>query len=426
MKKIIQQNKNTCCKLATAFLVVVIVVSSCCFSVFASDVPYILSISDSPVSLATSHYGASYFDFTYSYSGSDIVFCGISSATSSVTIYFASLSSSSFDSLVVRGFNDSVVSLTPSTDNELYIRTLYFGNSLDSSYLPCYSSTSDFLSAVRDYIDNGGGGSASSELNYSLPPGNVAFIEVDSSNSFSLNTQFVEITGLFSGTFSKTSQTWGWSDSVVTSGSFPLSGHNIIPWAKGDKSNLLGQSHYGVASSTSLSGSGKYLVIYNPLYSFQNDSENNFEHNFNVNISCTAVKSITVVSLKGNLASGIESSWTLTSIPDGEVWTGEIDSETGSLSFIDSQGNSGNPSYGGDNYIADSTQNFRGWLNGVVSSVLGVLESGRNAIITLVSGASSFFAVLPSLYSWLPSPVLSVLISAMVLVLAIGVIKVFL
>lgn len=284
------------------------------------------------------------------------------------------------------------------------------------SSIPVFSSLEDALSSYTE----------GSSLNYSLPPGNVAFIEVGTSNTFYLNTQFVEITGLFSGMFSKTSQTWGWSDSVVTSGSFPLSGHSLIPWAKGDQTNLLGQSHFGAASSSSLAGSGKYLVIYNPLYSYQNDSENNFEHNFNVNISCTDVRSLTVVSLKGNLASGIESSWTLTSTPDGEVWNGDIDPDTGIPSFTDSQGNSGNPTYGGDNYISDTTQNFRGWLNGIVSSVLGVLESGRNAILTLVSGASSFFAVLPSLYNWLPSPVLSVLTSAMVLVLAIGVIKVFL
>lgn len=364
----------------------------------------------------------SYFD-----GGELVLVAGFLTSTQAFTVRSYNPSSSS-NQLVYRSYNGELLSSTISTSlvpDGLNIG--YRATNRASSYTQLgqvFESAEAGLIACSNLFD--AYFSASSSLEYALPPGNVAFIEVDSGNTFSLDTRFIEITGLFSGSFSKTSQTWGWSDSVVSSGSFPLSGHALIPWQKGSTTNLVGQSHFGSVTGSLLSGSGKYLVIYNPLYSFQTDSESNFEHNFNVNIHCSAVKTITVVSLKGNLASGIESSWTMTSIPDGEIYSGSIDPTTGVPSFVDSQGNSGSPTYGGDNYIEDSTQNFKGWLNGIVSSFLGVLNSGRDAILNLVSGASAFFSVFPSLYSWLPSPVLSVLTSALILVLAIGLIKVLL
>lgn len=439
----IEQNKKYSVIIVIAIFAIICSLFNDSFLVFADDVRFVsfssdvTALSHSDIITSGSHILDSVNSSSHSVSS---VFAVSSSSSTVCVIYPHPVSNSSFVMFassipftLARCFSQNASevfvssSIDPDSTYPFYYRILstnfgpYWSATAASDSIAYYAdSESDAISIASSLV-----GSASS-LDYSLPPGNVAFVEVAPNNSFSLSTQFVEATGLFSGVFSKTSQTWGWSDSIVSSGTFPLSGHSLIPWAKGENTNLFGQSHFGVVSSVSLSGSGKYLVIYNPLYSFQTDQESNFEHNFNVNINCTAVKSITVVSLKGTLATGIESSWTLTSTPDGEIYTGEIDPDSGVPSFTDSSGNSGSPVYGGDNYIEESTQNFKGWLNGIVQSFLGVLNSGRDAILNLVSGAAAFFSVFPSLYSWLPSPVLSVLTSAMVLALAIGLIKVLL
>lgn len=324
---------------------------------------------------------------------------------------------------------------TYSSDYQLYSTYFAPGTFTDVS-IPLYSSLDSALSDLRDFIDNGGGGSSSSDpydLDYSLPPGNVAFIELTSDSSgLILTTDMPTLSNLFGSAWSNVSQMYGYSNSLPTSGtSFNTSGLSTIDWSKAAPFNVLGQSK-NAAKILSVSTSNTYLVIYNPLYFYVRDGGNGAESSFldngYIRIRLNDVSNVKVFSLTSSAQIGPNASTedAISSTVTSSGVTQTIDPDTGLPIWTDSDGNTVEaPGVGTGNIASSGTTTFS-ILQQIADTISNFFQGSVGAISNLIDNGSSFMSKLGTLYSWLPPPVYAVLTSALILVITIGVIKVFL
>lgn len=275
--------------------------------------------------------------------------------------------------------------------------------------------------------------SSSYALDYSLPPGNVAFVELTSASSeASFSTTMPVLSSLFGSSWVNVTQKWGYSDTIPSFGSsVSTSSLTTFSWTKVAPFNVLRQSKNGTQSFAISSGS-RYLVVYNPLYFYVRDGGNGVESKFldngYINIRVNDVSSIVVLSLTSTALIGptataddsIES--TVTAPPV----TQSIDPDTGLPVWTDADGNPTSPPSVGSGNIASNGTTIFDVLQNIANSIKDFFGGAVGAIQTLIAAGSAFVSSLVLLYSWLPGSVLSVLSSALVLVITIGVIKVFL
>lgn len=329
------------------------------------------------------------------------------------------------------GGSQTVITEFPYSGNLQYTTGstgLSFG-AINSDYSTAQSSGSFEVTYLSvNGVDVISGASSSRTISTTLVPGNAMWIQLDTSQStfsLSLSTDFYYYTGLFSGSWDGNTQSLGFASSFLANTSYPFAGMNVINWSKGDKTNLFGQTKTGVYTLTDQAIPSAWLCIYNPLYTGHMDSENNLDYNGNINITCSSVSSIRVVSLSAGVGA-INNQWDMTSSPDGGTYSADID-EDGNISWINDQtGDPGDPQFGGNNWVSSVTDNFNSWLDSVVNGFFGIFTGTHHAIQTLVGYGSDFMSSLMSLYAWLPGAVFSVLQSALILIITIGVLKVLL
>lgn len=109
-----------------------------------------------------------------------------------------------------------------------------------------------------------------------------------------------------------------------------------------------------------------------------------------------------------------------------------IDYDSGSVIYDVSFNDDGTPEYSDDGLTVDSgVANKPGGATSIddpyvdtVGGILGILERGAEAIRSLTSGAQSFFASIRDMFTWLPQEIQTILVSALALVFAVGVIKI--
>lgn len=281
---------------------------------------------------------------------------------------------------------------------------------------------------IDAFISQGGGSGGDSSsgkpLNYTLPAGNIAYLEIDGSlfNGVNLATIMPELSGLSSGDpWSLSSQFYAMTDDMLTNGAsvYDLNGTRIV-WNKSTNAstNLFGQTDHAEWESQGPYPNKTYFVICNPFYFFDN------ENNSSITIVANGIKNVYVQPLKTVVQqNGNEISYITT--VDGGTYEGEVTDNLGPIEWTDPNGGSTAPGTSTSNTPVTGINQFQQWLQGILQQIISVFEPAHDAITTLASAVQNFSGWLKALYIWLPSPVLNLLTSAISLAIIIGVIKVF-
>lgn len=461
----ITQNLHSCVKLNKRKVLVLFLCLSLCASFFAF--PVSASSDGAPTIFDSQPFDGS-LDFTLLSqngnggigrfvltSSSAPVYCFAYSVYNSGTYYgkvsFCSETNFSVSISRYSYANDSFIdSITRSDSHYDSSSQLYYSDSFTNSierdtytyYIPYFSTISDGLAAVRDYIDNPpDSGPALEPFSYSLAPGNVIFIDVSGSDP----TDVAVLTSSTGFSYSaselqNTNQAFGYLDSIPSSFTLPLSGTNNIPWAPAGNANLYGKYQHKTRSVYAYSSNHQYFVVVNPTYdpytlasgvvgdnvAFAYDNSN--ATNSYIDISGFSARAFKVYSLNSQLIYD-SGGWSSVTETDGPSYSGSYDSTTQTWTTVnDTSGEPESPPLGGTNNIesdATTSETIFAWLETIASSIGSFFRGSIGAVTSLVASGSEFFRSISGLYSWLPSPVLSVLLNALIIAITIGVIKVF-
>lgn len=289
-------------------------------------------------------------------------------------------------------------------------------------FVPTFNNSTLALNALADRINNPPCPpvAPAAVAQFILPAGNAVVIDLgawDNANpdkkiQLSQTTQYVHPLQW------STNQFYAYSDSMPSSISTPFSGQNAINWYGNGKTNLFNQTNSFVANFIYNTSLGRYLVIINPFVPEDHDTDN-YNSPLSVYVGqCSGYKFFqlkTDVSQFG--AFGGES--------DGTTGTGVYDPNSGTWSVTNDQtGDVWAPSQGGGN-SNNVVSTVSGWLEQISHQISDFFSGAIGAVTNLVSAGSDFIHSLSGLYAWLPGPVYSVLVSALILVITVGVIKVF-
>lgn len=262
-------------------------------------------------------------------------------------------------------------------------------------------------------------------FSYSLPAGNMIFLKLtDRSDLAQLLATFSTSSGA-PPLWSQYNIRYGFADSIPSDfSSLPDSSWNLVPWSATGASSLLGIRQQGIYELDLSGHSGQYFVVYNPLwgsaYSSPIDTTSGTLENPSVTISCSGISESRVFGLDSryNSTTGV-----IDTDANGSYWDLDVNNPTNT--WTDSNGNISSPVTGGGSN-ANPVSNFWSWLNGKFDELKNLFATGHNTIQTLVGYGSDFMTSISNLYAWLPGPVYSVLCSCLILVLIVGVVKVFL
>lgn len=288
--------------------------------------------------------------------------------------------------------------------------------------VPVFSTVSDGYAAVRDYIDNGGGSGVDDlhEVSFSLPQGNVAYIDIsgnsgDSSEAyFSLykSMSFWDDRG-----YTSQSEYIGYANSIpssidVSGGQF--SGLSQFHWSGVPDYNIFGQAkNYQYLAG--LNSSANYLVVYNAVGNQASSG------GVALSVRVTQARSVRVIPLTTDYSDGGYSA----TGTDSDALDYTYDESSGTWSWSSGGSASVGPVEGGNTVIDSGQLSINQWLQKIANDIGDFFSGAIGAVTTLIGYASDFIQSISGLYSWLPGPVYSVLISALIIAITIGVIKVF-
>lgn len=292
--------------------------------------------------------------------------------------------------------------------------------------LPVFDSLNSGFSALRNFIDNGGsgGGDVLTNVNFTLPSGNIAYVDLgettyNQSRHYRATTTFNGLSNIFNSQFGSLDKgTWGYSSSIPSSGSAIVTPSNRLGFVKTGSLNVLGQSSQGIWSQTS-TATARYLVIYNPLIDGV-DATDDSDYSLFYNVSIPDAVRVYVVPM----SQGWNESGYYQDATPPKVGTPD---ENGNIVWTDESGGAVSaPELGGYNTPTVHGRTINEWLEQIANDISRFFQGAVGAITTLVNAGSDFIGSLGGLYAWLPGPVYSVLISALIVAITIGVIKVFL
>ena len=281
-----------------------------------------------------------------------------------------------------------------------------------NSLIPAFSNFSDGVSAVNDWINNPPPVSTPHNLDITLPAGNAIFIQYTSSSTGSISTYFNQAHG---SPYSGSNQTLSYIDSIPSS--FTSIG-SPINWEGTGKTDILGR-YRNFTKNLIPNPNHNYLVIVNPYFNSDYVDVEHEDSNYEISIHMTNVINAQFVALNSSVVSGSVSN----SSSDENYYT-EYDDSTNTWVTTDENGNPASPSPGGT-ILPVTSNSINDWLQNISNQIAGFFQGAIGAVTTLVDAGSSFFNVLVGLYSWLPPAVFSVLSSALIVIITIGVIKVF-
>lgn len=459
--ELMKQNKNTpVVRVASAALAAFVLLFSLCFPSFASSVNGI-DFSDQPLyqsssvltgnssnfSLCTPAYETnstifSFYDSPWgNYDTGDVFMFYVASVGTYGALYFAGTNPMSVYRMTHSKSNPNSYSADSSPASNMASfdssTSLYYGqfqisgNAPTVISCPSYNSLADGLADVAS-ISSGG---TPAHIAVTLKPGYVGYFDISNLSNVSVTLG----TSLFSGAkypgFS-TDQSIGTVLSLP-SGSFslPIAGTSSISWAGSGQKDLIGRySSFSYSHVYTSAGGSTYLVVVNPLSGsapvLSSLGASGSNRNGNITVLIDQCRGSKIYSLTESLSIGsgsLDTESNGTSVNDGVY-----DPDTGSWDFTDpSTGLPEDPSSlpvggGNDPIIGGNGGNtINEWLEDIANSIKSFFSGAIGAVTTLVSSGSDFIHSLSGLYAWLPGPVYSVLVSALILVITIGVIKVF-
>lgn len=342
------------------------------------------------------------------------------------TIYFAS-EETGVDVEIYKYHNNMyVLSYTKTTNTYDSTSNLYYIGFTVSGWnwnyynvLPRYDSYLQGLGDIRTYIDNESV-QQSQELTYSLPAGNALIVQVPLSNTdIEISTVSSEpyppnMTGLNDVVFLTT-------DTFPTSIGYPYTSASQVPFVGYGPTTVFGRYmtfKYAATINTD-NHAHKYLIVINPTYAYDSNGQ---RANPRVEVKVSHAISGNVYPLYTKITSG---GWT-TESEEGQVpYDIVYNDDTGMWETLDEEGNSVELTVGGSNIVTQFENTITGWLENIANEISSFFNGAVGAITVLANAVSNFAGTLKALYIWLPSPVLSILTSAIMLGIVIGVIKVF-
>lgn len=400
--------------------------------------------------------------FTYGLNGSNRYFPAYKLIDDDIPVYFFLLNNSSsyslifcipsseYDSLTTdpliaysyrSGANNAWVSwakdsFTLSSDNSVFYILNRNTVTLNETYAPVFTSLSDGLNAVQYYIENGESDPIGDTYNstFSLPAGNVAYVRVGDNCHMELTTQFPEYSNLLANPpwRSQTYISYGVSSLPSSDTKFPLSGMSLVNWYKqAQGKNLLGQTKFA-GYPNDVNQSDNYIVIYNPTYrqvssTGQGDISPtitcNFSEFYDVKIY-PLTESLTILGdTESTSIDGYQSYYDGVATEDGDIVVSPSEPSMPSQPVI---GGSGADTVIGSVSITDYLNQLQQTLSNFANNLINLIKAPISHIGQLINEGSNFMSALRGLYAWLPVDIQGIIISALTVVIAIGVFKVFL
>lgn len=297
-----------------------------------------------------------------------------------------------------------------------------YNGSLVSTILPQFTDAASAAQAFAEWDPDASPPTVSS-FQYSLPPGNVAYIEMSSqsTSAVSLFMQSPVKSNVFGADFKDANSTYELTNSLPTVGS--QTAGTLIPWVRSGKTDLLGRTYdatFGPIGPIATT----YLAIVNPAY-YDKELLGDPVENPNIVITAINVVGITVYPLEASIVfNGSNNGIGVNSTIIGDPYVGDVDEDTGLVSWTDPDGGTSAPPIGGNNLIA-SGESFMDVIRNIATQISSFLDAPASAIRTVVNSIRDFLASFTELYTWLPSPVYNLITSALIIALTIGVIKIF-
>lgn len=320
-----------------------------------------------------------------------------------------------------------------------------FTSSPTINAVPDGYSRNDIGSAFADFLANPPAPALAST--FTVPSGNVLYFKVDREQDVTFTAVMPVMSSLLgtpTGAWNSGIQ-YGPAAALPTSGTtFPILSQDPINFAKTvSNQNLLGQTKNAISTKHCIVG--QYYALYLPyhyggwlalgsshVYPDGSTSGGIVGANVTVSGSFAEIKVYPLTEkANGDLLTG---SVTLDSGSDdgfASYFDGEI-SETGTVTWLDQNGDISSPSVGGTSYVPEdvSTESIidqiKNILSSIVSEIKNLFSFGYEAVNTLVGLMHDFVGVFKQLYEWLPTEVYSALVSAIIVAITIGVFKVFL
>lgn len=328
------------------------------------------------------------------------------------------------------------------SNNNLY----YFSSSMSYTngnvYLPVFNDFNSGLSAIRNYIDSGESSDIISYTTHvSLEPGTVLYIGYNPNIDLNITgtTRFPMRSTFFGGNFPDSSQTYSFTSSLPQSGTtFPLPNAQKLPWVKDEPYNILGQSFNAKLGNFVLASSSQgFYAIHNPYFvNVENfNASGDLNTNSTLELDISGYTSLRIYPLQDEILNSSSPDdfniyWTGSSIDNGDG-TGTVSwtptSEDGSdVSNIGSNPNNLGVNGGGNLDSSSIIQDIKNTLDRFVENFISFVSAPISHIQQLISAGSGFMSALQGMYAWLPAQIQGYLISALTLIIAIGVFKVFL
>lgn len=418
MKKIIEQNKNTCVILFFFFVLISFSVSADSSST-SSFVPIPYSSSDVYDSSWLSQGVYNRFNNIYiSSSVPNSYVCYIEHSPYVQLLYI------SLNPFTLRSYEENTHRYNSS--NSTLSDSVYIvgpGYSSDGPVtlnpsIPTFSSVSDALSSFLSFVSV-----TTYPLSVSLPAGNMIIVDLDGFDyskdrywSVTTHFEYPTVTGFAQ------NQIFGQWDSIPNPITIPPSGYVGIDYQPNGNPTFTGL-YYDLARTYVLDYNpgvtGRYLYVINPYRAADSDEQ---DANPTMNLYFSQASAYQILALRTDMTNSPFGQWTNV---DGDSWSGNYDPDTGLWDSINDQtGEPGGPVTGGGNAISPQST-INQWLQNIANQIASFFSGAIGAVSTLVNAGSQFFSRVSGLYTWLPSQVYSVLVSALILVITIGVIKVF-
>lgn len=301
-----------------------------------------------------------------------------------------------------------------------------------------FSSLVDAQSAFAGASSGEASGSVSAgKLTIQLPAGNVLYVKPRSGSLARLDVQFPVLSATSSPYWSSRNSTAKWISGVSSlpdeNTKFPLSGMSDITWSVDSSKGVdgYGRGYYGYTSHAPFNAG--WFVVYNPTYtrSVTDDTlgGNTATYNPTITVTMQYASEYYIYDLSEKiLPSGNESS---SDTDYSSNWSGSYNETSDQWDKTSTGTSSSDPVIGGQNAgssgaelsIVDYLQQLKQTLSNFASSFIELLKAPISHIQQLISAGTDFFNIFAQMFTWLPSEVYSVLVSALILIIVIGVIK---
>lgn len=322
--------------------------------------------------------------------------------------------------------------LNPITESDGIYYGKYGVSGMPDSDIPIFGSLEDALSAV------GGSGGAIDvgPKEFDIPAGYAYYI-LTNGGSATLTTKFTVYNNIFTGSWSESNQRIGISETRVPSSGYTFGSNTgtLIPWHKLSTadSNILGQTRYAQYIYTNCPDNGNYLVIYNPVYAYDDDVTSNVNGTIHVEISnfvgANRFALRSSLGFNGSVDSVSPDDYTdFESTGTGDLVVGNDSSltwydATRSSEDIDSSTGSSAPAPIAPYNDTSSVPDNNTFLGNLVERIVSFLEAPIQHIKSLQDAAANFMGWLANLWKWLPETVVVVIVDALIVLIVIGVVK---